>query len=262
MSRPIGRRDFLRTTAAVTAAAMTGVVPAFGQEKAEAEEGREVRHDPGSRAARTATGSNSRRSAASWASRSTAPARRTSTNSVKASKETGVAIHGVIDSVHWRDTLSHPDEKVRGEGTRRAPRRTQGRQDRRGRHRAARARRGEQGRDLRAVLGALAGRGEEGAADCREARREDRHRGRVEQLHHQARATDRVRRQLQERVRRGVLRLLEHAQVRRAVRGVDPQARQADAEVRLQGLQQGEGEANDRWVPPRSARATRTGRRC
>jgi L-ribulose-5-phosphate 3-epimerase len=35
---------------------------------------------------------------------------------VKASKETGVAIHGVIDSVHWRDTLSHPDEKVRAKG--------------------------------------------------------------------------------------------------------------------------------------------------
>ena len=31
-------------------------------------------------------------------------------------RETGVAIHGVIDSVHWRDTLSHPDEKVRAKG--------------------------------------------------------------------------------------------------------------------------------------------------
>ncbi len=35
---------------------------------------------------------------------------------VKASKETGVVIHGVIDSVHWRETLSHPDEKVRAKG--------------------------------------------------------------------------------------------------------------------------------------------------
>jgi L-ribulose-5-phosphate 3-epimerase len=33
-----------------------------------------------------------------------------------AQKETGVKIHGVIDSVHWRDTLSHPDEKVRAKG--------------------------------------------------------------------------------------------------------------------------------------------------
>ena len=34
----------------------------------------------------------------------------------KASKDTGIAVHGVIDSVHWRDTLSHPDEKVRQKG--------------------------------------------------------------------------------------------------------------------------------------------------
>ena len=33
-----------------------------------------------------------------------------------AQKATGVKIHGVIDSVHWRDTLSHPDEKVRAKG--------------------------------------------------------------------------------------------------------------------------------------------------
>jgi L-ribulose-5-phosphate 3-epimerase len=35
---------------------------------------------------------------------------------VKASQELGVAIHGVIDSVHWRDTLSSPDEKIRAKG--------------------------------------------------------------------------------------------------------------------------------------------------
>src|SRR5262245_4316988 len=33
-----------------------------------------------------------------------------------AQKATGVKIHGVIDSVHWTDTLSHPDEKVRARG--------------------------------------------------------------------------------------------------------------------------------------------------
>jgi L-ribulose-5-phosphate 3-epimerase len=33
-----------------------------------------------------------------------------------AQKATGIKIHGVIDSVHWRDTLSHPDEKVRAKG--------------------------------------------------------------------------------------------------------------------------------------------------
>ncbi len=35
---------------------------------------------------------------------------------VKARDKTGIVIHGVIDSVHWQDTLSHPDEKVRAKG--------------------------------------------------------------------------------------------------------------------------------------------------
>lgn len=35
---------------------------------------------------------------------------------VKARDATGIAIHGVIDSVHWRDTLSHPDPAVRARG--------------------------------------------------------------------------------------------------------------------------------------------------
>ena len=35
---------------------------------------------------------------------------------VKARDKTGVAIHGVIDSIHWKDTLSDPDEKVRAKG--------------------------------------------------------------------------------------------------------------------------------------------------
>lgn len=34
----------------------------------------------------------------------------------KAAAETGVKIHGVIDSVHWRDTLSSPDAAVREKG--------------------------------------------------------------------------------------------------------------------------------------------------
>jgi hexulose-6-phosphate isomerase len=33
-----------------------------------------------------------------------------------AQEATGIKIHGVIDSVHWRDTLSHSDEKVREKG--------------------------------------------------------------------------------------------------------------------------------------------------
>ena len=33
-----------------------------------------------------------------------------------AQAETGIKVHGVIDSVHWRDTLSHPDAAVRAKG--------------------------------------------------------------------------------------------------------------------------------------------------
>ena len=32
---------------------------------------------------------------------------------LKASDATGIKIHGTVDSVHWKDTLSHPDEAVR-----------------------------------------------------------------------------------------------------------------------------------------------------
>ena len=35
---------------------------------------------------------------------------------VEAQKETGLPIHGVVDSVHWKQTLSHPDPAVRDEG--------------------------------------------------------------------------------------------------------------------------------------------------
>jgi hexulose-6-phosphate isomerase len=35
---------------------------------------------------------------------------------VKARDKTGIVIHGVIDSIHWKDTLSDPDEKVRAKG--------------------------------------------------------------------------------------------------------------------------------------------------
>jgi len=35
---------------------------------------------------------------------------------VAATKETGILVHGVIDSVHWNDTLSSPKEEIRAKG--------------------------------------------------------------------------------------------------------------------------------------------------
>jgi len=34
----------------------------------------------------------------------------------RAKEESGLPVHGVVDSVHWRDTLSHPDADVRARG--------------------------------------------------------------------------------------------------------------------------------------------------
>lgn len=34
----------------------------------------------------------------------------------KAIEESGLPVHGVVDSIHWNKTLSHPDESVRKEG--------------------------------------------------------------------------------------------------------------------------------------------------
>ncbi len=35
---------------------------------------------------------------------------------LRARDESGLPIHGVVDSAHWKDTLSHPDAKIRGKG--------------------------------------------------------------------------------------------------------------------------------------------------
>jgi L-ribulose-5-phosphate 3-epimerase len=35
---------------------------------------------------------------------------------IAAKEATGIEIHGVVDSVHWKDTLSHPKEEIRAKG--------------------------------------------------------------------------------------------------------------------------------------------------
>jgi hexulose-6-phosphate isomerase len=115
MIRPIGRRDFLRTTAAVTAAAMTGV-PIFAADRKpklkKAVKYGMVRVEKGSHLDRLELA----KKCGFLGVEIDSPGTPHLDELVKASKETGVVIHGVIDSVHWRDTLSHPDEKVRAKG--------------------------------------------------------------------------------------------------------------------------------------------------
>jgi L-ribulose-5-phosphate 3-epimerase len=114
MTRPIGRRDFLRTTAAVSACAVTGV--SFATEtKAKLKKavkygmvlGMGVTHQKRLELVKKC---------GFLGVEIDSPGTPNLDELVKASKETGVAIHGVIDSVHWKDTLSHPDEKVRAQG--------------------------------------------------------------------------------------------------------------------------------------------------
>jgi hexulose-6-phosphate isomerase len=112
----MGRRDFLRATAAVSACAMAGVVSTFGQDKpAKLKKavkygmvlGMGVTHQKRLELVKKC---------GFLGVEIDSPGTPNLDELVKASKETGVAIHGVIDSVHWRDTLSHADEKVRGKG--------------------------------------------------------------------------------------------------------------------------------------------------
>jgi hexulose-6-phosphate isomerase len=116
MTRPIGRRDFLRATAAITAGAMSGVVPVHAREtkprlRKAVKYGMVVIKD-GSHRDRLELAKKCGFAGVEIDS----PGTPNLDDLVKASRDTGVAIHGVIDSVHWRDTLSHPDAKVRAKG--------------------------------------------------------------------------------------------------------------------------------------------------
>jgi len=115
MNRPLGRRDFLRTAAAVAAAATVGA-PVFADSK-KAKLKKAVKYGMvqlkgGAHLARLELA----KKCGFLGVEIDSPGTDKLDELVKASKETGVAIHGVIDSVHWRDTLSHPDEKVRAKG--------------------------------------------------------------------------------------------------------------------------------------------------
>jgi len=116
MTHPIGRRDFLRTAATVTAVAMTGGVPLFADEKKpklkKAVKYGMVQVKGGTHRERLELA----KKCGFLGVEIDSPGTPKLDELVKASRELGVAIHGVIDSVHWRDTLSSPDEKVRARG--------------------------------------------------------------------------------------------------------------------------------------------------
>jgi hexulose-6-phosphate isomerase len=114
MTEPIGRRDFLRTTTAVTAAALTGIAQGATDPKPRLKKA--VKYAMvGIRGSHLEKLELVKRCGFQGVEIDS-PGTDKLNELVKASKETGIVIHGVIDSVHWRDTLSHPDEKIRAKG--------------------------------------------------------------------------------------------------------------------------------------------------
>lgn len=115
MNRPLGRRDFLHTTAAVTATAVTGSY-LFSAEQKKPKLKKAVKYGmiqlKGTHQERLELA----KKCGFLGVEIDSPGTTKLDELVKASKDTGVAIHGVIDSVHWTDTLSSPDEKVRAKG--------------------------------------------------------------------------------------------------------------------------------------------------
>ena len=113
MMRPLGRRDFLRVSAAVTASLMPGSAHAAARKSTLK---KAVKYGmigiKGSHLERLELA----KKCGFLGVEIDSPGTANLDELVKAGKETGIAIHGVIDSVHWRDTLSHPDEEVRAKG--------------------------------------------------------------------------------------------------------------------------------------------------
>lgn len=114
MTRPIGRRDFLRTTAAVTAAAVTGTTLYANEQKPKLKKA--VKYGMVGIKGTHQEKLELVKKCGFLGVEIDSPGTGNLDELVKASKDTGIAVHGVIDSVHWRDTLSHPDEKVRAKG--------------------------------------------------------------------------------------------------------------------------------------------------
>lgn len=115
MNRPLGRRDFLKVTTAVSAGLMTGGLHAADDKKPKLKKAVKygmVQLKGGSHHDRLELV----KKCGFLGVEIDSPGTTKLDDLVAASKATGIAIHGVIDSVHWRDTLSHPNPAVRAKG--------------------------------------------------------------------------------------------------------------------------------------------------
>lgn len=114
MSRPLGRREFLKVSAAVSAAVVAG--------SASAAEDRRPKLKKAVKYGMVGIKGTHReklelvKKCGFLGVEIDSPGTANLDELREASQATGIAVHGVIDSVHWSDTLSHPDEKVRAKG--------------------------------------------------------------------------------------------------------------------------------------------------
>jgi hexulose-6-phosphate isomerase len=119
MTRPLGRRDFLLTTAAVSAAVVTGTaLPAPDDQKPKLKKAVKygmIRLPNGSHRDKLELA----KTCGFLGVEIDSPGTANLDELAAASRDTGVAVHGVIDSVHWNAThqLGHPDPAVRARGT-------------------------------------------------------------------------------------------------------------------------------------------------
>ncbi|HUR54173.1 MAG TPA: sugar phosphate isomerase/epimerase family protein [Gemmataceae bacterium] len=119
MTRPLGRRDFLRTTAAVTAAVVSGSALSARDEKKpklkKAVKYSMIRVKDATHRERFELA----KKCGFLGVEIDRPSPENLDELVAASKASGIPIHGVIDSVHWdsKYQLGHPDPAVRTRGT-------------------------------------------------------------------------------------------------------------------------------------------------
>jgi len=116
MTVPIGRRDFLRTTAATTAAIVAAEAGWAVEPSKKAKLKKAVKFGMISIKGSNLDKLELVRKLGFQGVEIDSPSGVDLENLVKAKEATGIAIHGVVDSVHWNDTLSSPDEAVRAKG--------------------------------------------------------------------------------------------------------------------------------------------------
>jgi len=107
MFRPLGRREFLKVSAAVATTVLAGAPAAAEEKKPKLKKAVKygmVQLKGGSHHDRLALA----RKCGFLGVEIDSPGTPNLDDLVKASKDTGVVIHGAIDSVHWKDTLSSP----------------------------------------------------------------------------------------------------------------------------------------------------------